>query len=308
MLVPVDRTAEFALLLRSRQSGVEEGATLCDQGEIFYSYGAHSDEHESSETNELSKRIISMTDVIARSRRRYMDYATPRGMKDSERDELDRTLGEFLQAAMAHIDMLKGTTNSWDAHELGRILILSERLQVIATESEALRAARISDAMKGGSNNSTSNNNGRRRRANIDIDIDNIDIDGMSVSSRRSNARDNDNEDEDVGGGMDEQQFAEENAVLVADLVETRERVREAEKNVIEIANLNHIFAAKVVEQAKEIEDLYDLAVDSAHYLDYGNRELMAMKGKRNRLQYGLAATLVILSLFLLALDLALHK
>jgi t-SNARE complex subunit (syntaxin) len=112
-----------------------------------------------------------------------------------------------------------------------------------------------------------------------------------------------DSEAEAAEVALHAQEFARENAALVTELVERREQVQEAQRTVAEIAGLNQLFAAKVLEQAKDIETLYDLAVEATAFVDSGNRELRKMKGKGPRVKFWIAYGILVLAAIILILD-----
>ncbi len=278
MLLPVDRTADFEQLLRARTKGEGE--------DVFYAADDTIVDTFTGETTALRGRIEDMREVITRNRRRYCDFSA-RGMRDGERDAVDASLGEFLRGAMAQLDALKRAHRS--AHELGVALVLSSELQALGASAEDLRAARIRHAMAA------------NVRPGVKVDA------GAAAELAAETPRSADDDLSVAATGM-AMEFAQENAALVADLVETRERVRQAERDVAEIAGLNHVFATKVLEQAREIEGLYNTALDATNYLDYGNKQLMAMRGKRNQLTYGVALFLFLASLVIILYEVALSR
>jgi syntaxin 18 len=66
---------------------------------------------------------------------------------------------------------------------------------------------------------------------------------------------------------------------------------------------LNQLFASKVLEQGREIETLYELAVEATMFVDRGNRELRKMKGKGPILKYYVGGGLLVLISAMFFLD-----
>jgi syntaxin 18 len=126
---------------------------------------------------------------------------------------------------------------------------------------------------------------------------------GMGVGAPLGSEERAEAEAEAAEVALHEQEFAQENAGLVSELVERRERMREAERTVAEIAGLNQLFATKVLEQAREIEHLYDLAIEATTHIDRGNKELRKMKGRGPVLKFWLAFAILVLAFALLFLD-----
>jgi len=70
----------------------------------------------------------------------------------------------------------------------------------------------------------------------------------------------------------------EENKKLQIEFNTLIDQVREAEKKILEISTLQQLFSTKVMEQAKQIEELYDTAVQSTMNVDSGNKMLVKTK------------------------------
>lgn len=291
MIIPVDRTAELQASLALR-NGKSSDATA-----LFVSSAVTKHPFTTLST-ELLDRIRDMRSFILRCKRKYGDFSS-RGMSDGERDELDSAVAHFLREAMAQIELLKTEavkelarlqdSASFPAHKLGVVAILNGELQSVSRLSEELRGLRIRHAIAA------------KPRAEITYDPA-LAREVAEDIRRRDPIRDHrvlDNADVELL----EQQFAEENASLVTELVETRERVQEAERAVVEIASLNHVFATKVLEQAKEIETLYDLAIEATNHVDRGNKELRKMRQRGPVLKYWTALFVCFLTIGILFVD-----
>lgn len=284
----VDITDEFVAALSAHHGVPKDGQLLLPQNA--------GERHEFTKVaQELSARIADMRTFVHKCQRKYSDYSL-RGMKDPERDEIDSEVAQFLRSAMSQIDVLKKDAvaeleqdkgSSFAAHKLGVVVILNEDLQAVSKLSEGLRGVRIKQAVA------------EKAKAKVQYNADVARE--LAEERRRSDAAVGDAGEEDFA--LLEQEFARENATLVNELVETRERVREAERTVFEIANLNHVFATKVLEQAREIETLYDLAVEATQYVDRGNRELRKMRQRGPIMKYGLALLALLLAFALLFLE-----
>lgn len=290
MINPVERTGEFLAALASHHRISSKDAVLVKRTD-------EAGRHEFTQlAMELTTRIAEMRSFVEKCQRRYNDYSL-RGMKDPERDEIDAAVAQFLRTAVSQIEVLKQDAvaelerdkgASFPAHKLGVVVILNEDLQVVSKLSEALRGVRIKQAIA--------------EKSKVQVQYDAEVARELATEKRERDARNTEaGEEEDFG--VLEQQFAQENAALVSDLVETRERVREAERTVFEIANLNHVFATKVLEQAREIEVLYELAVEATNSVDRGNRELRKMKQRGPILQYAFAMFALVLAFAILFLD-----
>lgn len=300
MHLPYDRTAELTSLLEARikSGGVESQQVY--QGNVATSSAFD------LESGGLAQRIAAMKTAVDGATRRYGDYSAL-GMTDAQRDALDASVAEFVRTAAKQLDGLKAQSNS--PHPLGAALILAERLAALGAAADQLRAKRVRRALaeaQGGiraDRAAAAALRAERSAAESNAGVSASFDTGSGTSAGAGAQEQMQGKREQEADQMLVQMFERENDALVQDLVHTRERVRRTERSVAEIAQLNHAFAAQVADQAREIERMYELAVDAAHHLDYGNKELHAMRGKRNRTQYALAALLFVLAFVMLALD-----
>lgn len=289
MIAPVERTGELLAALAAQPEAKTPGVSLVRTD-------ADVDVHPfTADAAAVTKRVREMTSFVSGVQRRYADFSV-HGMRDGERDEVDAAVAAFLKEVMAVIDRLKGEAveelergggRSFPAHKLGVVVVLNEDLQVVSKISEGLRGVRIRHAIA--------------EKSKPAVVFDAAVAEEMAAEARTKNRELEDGDEADFA--MFEQEFARENATLVNELVETRERVREAERTVFEIANLNHVFATKVLEQAREIEVLYDLAVEATGFVERGNKELRKMTQRGPVLKYGVAGFVLFLAFGLLFLD-----
>lgn len=302
-MTPVDRTAEFCACLTLSSTSPQDGKGA-DDGSVDNSglavMGAmNATVPFTTQSVELSNRIRDMRSELVRQRRQYSDFS-PIGMTDASRDALDSSVASFVRVCMTQIDGMKTEAvmdlkrrrgqASFAAHRLGCVAILNEQLQSVTKISEEMRSVRIRQAVDA------------KVRSQV----------RYSKKAAKEAADFAKQQERAAGGGGPEdsvelqeyaQEFAAENEALVSELIERREQVRDAERAVAEIASLNHVFATKVLEQAREIETLYDLAVEATSYVDLGNRELRKMKTKGPVLKYAIAGVVAFLTLAMLFFD-----
>jgi syntaxin 18 len=318
MIAPVDRTSEFCAAIKlsslstakpqpwssgtttTQESPVVTAAVPLVTGPITVA------DAFTIESCELSQKIDAMKAELESQSRRYSDFSG-RGFSDSARDELDASTTAFLRACIAQIEVLKSDAvarisrsrggSCFAAHQLGTVAILNERLRGVSAVAERLRAARIREAVSARSNASAAG-----LAYGYVTGIERIAAEDRLVRPRGPEER-ADSEAEAAEFALHAQEFAQENAVLLTELVERREQMREAERTVAEIAGLNQLFATKVLEQAREIETLYDLAVEATTFVSRGNRELRQMKGKGPVVKYWIAFGILVLAFAILFLD-----
>jgi syntaxin 18 len=295
MIAPVDRSLE---LFMSIPGGREDNAHRATLLPIKPSHAF------TVQTAELSRQIEAMERELVSQRRRYVDFSSMRGLTDKGRDTLDASVASFLKGCVAQIDSLKaaavadlkrGNGNaSFPAHRLGGVAILNEQLQVVSKMSEDLRHARIRAAIDAQAAPQVQYSKRAAKEASRAA---------MEREVAAAGGIPDDNAQTAAEMEQYAQVFASENAALVGELIETREQVREAERTVVEIATLNQLFASKVLEQGREIETLYELAVEATMFVDRGNQELRKMKGKGPILKYYFGGGILLLIFAMFFLD-----
>lgn len=284
MIAPVDRTGEFLAALASHHPRPDKEAPLIQPT-------SPNPQHEfTAVAQQLTQKMTEMGQFVDKCDRRYRDFSR-RGMSEQQRDGIDAAVGQFLRTAVGEIETLKqqavdgmeakGDGSSFAAHQLGVVVILNEDLQQVSAKWEGLRGVRIRHAMED------------KGRKTVEYDVE------VAREMREERRRRDGDAPGDTAGVM-EREFQRENMVLMNELLGTRQVVREAERTVLEIAQLNHVFAAKVLEQAREIETLYELAVEATESVQRGNRELRKMRKRGPVLKYALAALALFLALMLL--------
>lgn len=333
MINPVNRTDDFVRALAARHAvdlsskGARERLIAVPTGEEGEHGNAEEDpgREATKQAKALWKAVTDTRAMITRVSQGYTDFGIT-GMSDVERDAADRAVGEFVAHALKQIDQLKrvaasfvsarhGQHASRGAHLLGIVAFLSDALQQLSRDGQRLRDARIRHALAV-----------RNRPQRVSYDAGEARKLARAAASKetplaRGGAEANSDllqygdgsVDVNDSGPVSEvemredahlmQEFKRENATLVNDLVETRERVREAERTVYAIANMNQVFATKVLEQAREIETLYDLAVEASTFTQRGNRELRKLEKKGLSFKYVLAGIAFCLALTLLLVE-----
>lgn len=323
MISPVDRTEDLVRALAERHS-IDLSAKGSRQ-RVLKVKPADEDGGDVECGNEAIRRARALWKAMQDSRgmltRAAEDYGNfgPAGMTDAERDAVDRAVGQFVAHALKEIEQLKKMAvtrvsardarhASEAAHLLGIVALLSDGLQDLSAAGQRLRDLRIRQALAA-----------RKRPQRVAYDAaaarelakeeaarKSVKMDDMGTPADGDNRGDDgaDLADDDVSGDVQlMQQLARENVTLVNDLVETRERVQEAERTVYAIANMNQVFATKVLEQAREIETLYNLAVEASTFTERGNRELRKLEKKGHSVKYLLAAVAFFLALTLLVAE-----
>lgn len=291
MINPIDRTEDLVRVL-----AIHHGVAASAEATLKVA-SDDADRHPFTQLAEqLTDQIQDMLASLRRFENRYTDFSA-RGMRDAERDDVDSAVGQFVNSTLQQIDVLKQEAveeaelergASFPAHKLGVVVILNEELQGVSSLAERMRATRI-------------------RQALAERDRTRVTYNAAVARELEEEHRQRHSTGDDVADGNDEdndailvREFERENATLVNELVETREQVRQAERTVYAIANMNHLFATKVLEQAKEIETLYGLAVEATSFVQSGNSELRKMEKRGAFFKYILALLAMLLAFLLL--------
>lgn len=324
MICPVDRTEDLVRALAARHS-IDFSAkgslqrvlkATCTDENGGSGSGPEQGNEAVRRARTLWKAMQDSRGMLTRAAEGYGNFG-PAGMTDAERDSVDGAVGQFVAHALKEIEQLKriavGQVSARDAqcasaaaHLLGIVALLSDGLQHLSAAGQRLRDRRIRQALAA-----------RKRPHRVAYDAAAARELALEAEAARLSAAAGDDGlppgeplRDDGGAGMNDndvtedaqlmQQLARENVTLVNDLVETRERVQEAERTVYAIANMNQVFATKVLEQAQEIETLYNLAVEASSFTQRGNRELRKLENKGHFVKYLLAGIAFLLALALL--------
>eukprot|EP00238_Polyblepharides_amylifera_P013300 CAMPEP_0196583172 /NCGR_PEP_ID=MMETSP1081-20130531/42374_1 /TAXON_ID=36882 /ORGANISM="Pyramimonas amylifera, Strain CCMP720" /LENGTH=305 /DNA_ID=CAMNT_0041903981 /DNA_START=136 /DNA_END=1050 /DNA_ORIENTATION=+ len=273
-----DRTGEFRQIAvqRAKQAGMNEAKLTKFASEaILPRVIAKSDFEKSS--RDVSKSLITLHNFVWKNRPVFLH---PERASDRERDNIEIEVSLFVKACKERIDQLQlqiqpntdpGHTNKnkqtmsthLAAHLQGVVLILSERLRAVTEVFDDCRAARFKDSLRAWDSTS-------QLRKEV---ASHSQAAGHSAPKPRTS--------EDVSAtpsfaGAQQQKMSVERdgAMLVKELEGLVDQVRETEGRVVEISTLNHLFSTQIVQQAAQIEKLYQNAIEATIYMDKGNVQL----------------------------------
>ncbi|KAI4384515.1 hypothetical protein MLD38_002660 [Melastoma candidum] len=209
------------------------------------------------------------------------DYVDRHRTTEQERDGIEHEVTAFIKTCKEQIDILQRSvtveeTNSkgWlslsadgpnadtVAHKQGVVLILSEKLHSTTAQFDHLRAVRFQDAI----NRATP-----RRKLNRSATSANVDSKSQSIENDR------------VGGAeapqqellrVQQQHLDDETRALQVELTNLLDAVQETETKMVEMSALNHLISTHVLQQAQQIEQLYEQAIEATKNVELGNREL----------------------------------
>ncbi|MCL7024789.1 hypothetical protein MKW94_018504 [Papaver nudicaule] len=238
------------------------------------------------------------------------DYVERNRTSEQERDSIEHEVGVFIKACKEQIDILQrrikdedknGTSRPWlgiisdnsqadlVAHRHGVVLILSERLHVVTAKFDQLRAIRFQEAV----NRATP----RRKPQKVSVSHS-----SDASRSTRAEVRELD-EFPPEPLRVQQQLLDDETQALQVELSSLLDTVQETETKMVEMSALNHLMATHVLQQAQQIEFLYDQAVEATNNVAMGNKELTQAVGRNSSSKTFLLLFLFVLTFSVLFLD-----
>ncbi|GFY83521.1 syntaxin of plants 81 [Actinidia rufa] len=244
------------------------------------------------------------------------DYVDLHRTTEQERDSIEHEVTVFVKACKEQIDILKtgisdeelnskgwlgikGDHSNADtiAHKHGVVLILSERLHLVTSQFDQLRAIRFQEAI----NRATPRRKLKRVAASNSMDNSNandLELKKLDNSEHR--------EPDEVQTGpfrVQQQLLDDETRALQVELTSLLDAVQETETKMVEMSALNHLMSTHVLQQAQQIELLYDQAVEATKNVELGNKELSQAIRRNSSSRTFLLLFLVVLTFSILFLD-----
>lgn len=244
------------------------------------------------------------------------DYVDLHRTTEAERDSIEHEVTVFIKACQEQINVLKTSINDektnskgWlgirgdksnadtIAHKHGVVLILSERLHSVTSQFDQLRAIRFQDAI---------NRAMPRRKPRRVPETNSTDISKRNVLDIRepnsSEVRDPD-EIQAEPPRVQQQLLDDETRALQAELANLLDAAHETETKMVEMSALNHLMSTHVLQQAQQIEVLYEQAVQATMNVELGNKELSQAIQRNSSSRTFLLLFLFVLTFSILFLD-----
>ncbi|XP_057510763.1 syntaxin-81-like [Actinidia eriantha] len=244
------------------------------------------------------------------------DYVDLHRTTEQERDSIEHEVTVFVKACKEQIEILKtrisdeeSNSKGWlgikgdhsnadtIAHKHGVVLILSERLHLVTSQFDQLRAIRFQEAI----NRATPRRKLKRVAASNSMDNSNsndLELKKLDNSEHR--------EPDEVQTGpfkVQQQLLDDETRALQVELTSLLDAVQETETKMVEMSALNHLMSTHVLQQAQQIELLYDQAVEATKNVELGNKELSQAIRRNSSSRTFLLLFLVVLTFSILFLD-----
>ncbi|KAK9861603.1 hypothetical protein WJX84_001892 [Apatococcus fuscideae] len=252
---------------------------------------------------QVDKAIQQLTNFVSTHRR---DYVQPGRCSEGERDAIEEQVAVSIRACTQNVGRLRdgamaggqSTTahpnQQLDTHRLGVVLLLNERLKSVSSIFDQCRSARQKQREQ---QEATAK---RRRLSPMSL------ASSPAGSSMRPSPTASpvpqrlrfENMQADAAPELAPQQQAQlqqEGLELQRDLLEKGNRVQEIGRSVQDISQLNSLFAAQVMQQADQIEQLYSEAVQATADISAGNMQLT------KAIRYNTSTRKIMLAILLMA-------
>lgn len=283
-----DRTEDFKDAVRA--AALSFGYTESKLAAVLASFILHKPPHRSPFTKAAIKTLESINELehfIVKHRKDYVDLHRT---TEQERDNIEHEVSVFVKACKDQIDILKnrihdeeksGNSTRWlslrddsshvdvVAHKHGVVLILSERLHSVTAQFDRLRSIRFQDAV----------NRAIPRRKMRKVP------DAKSSEAPKSDPMEFGDQELPSSSApvlVQDQLLDDETRALQIELTTLLDAVQETETKMVEMSALNHLMSTHVLQQAQQIEYLYEQAVEATKNVEQGNKEL-SQAIQRNR-------------------------
>ncbi|XP_023520591.1 syntaxin-81-like [Cucurbita pepo subsp. pepo] len=236
------------------------------------------------------------------------DYVDMYRTTDQERDDIEHEVTAFIKACQEQIDILKNNINGDDAHSKswlgartddanadtiahkhGVVLILSEKLHSVTSQFDKLRAIRFQDIINKAVPRRKPNQVNKPRSANAP-NYNNMELREPDTFEHQPVR-------------AQQQLLDDETRALQVELTSLLDAVQETETKMVEMSALNHLMSTHVLQQAQQIEFLYEQAVEATKNVELGNKELAQAIQRNSSSRTFLLLFLFVLTFSILFLD-----
>ncbi|KAH9766757.1 Syntaxin-81 [Citrus sinensis] len=170
-----------------------------------------------------------------------------------------------------------------------KVLILSEKLHSVTAQFDQMRAIRFQDAI----NRAMPRRKLKRETVSKSADI--------SIPNK-SDIRELD-EIQPEPLTVQQQILDDETRALQVELTSLLDTVQQTETKMVEVSALNHLMSTHILHQARQIEHLYEQAVEATKNVELGNKELSQAIRRNTSSRTFLLLFLFVLTFSILFLD-----
>ncbi|KAG8070290.1 hypothetical protein GUJ93_ZPchr0006g44060 [Zizania palustris] len=277
-----DRTVDFKESVRV--AALSHGYTESQLAALMSSFIIRRPSPKLPFTNTAIKTLESIRELERFIVKHRKDYVDLHRTTEQERDNIEHEVGVFVKACKEQIDILKnrihaeksGSSKSWlgtrdesslmdlIAHQHGVVLILSERLHSVTAQFDRFRTIRFQDAI---------NRAMPRKRIQKKQETKAVEPSKSNLVLKSDVSKVN-QEVSTAPLRVQEQLLDNETRALQVELTNLLDAVQETETKMIEMSALNHLMSTHVLQQAQQIQYLYDQAVEATNNVERGNKEL----------------------------------
>ncbi|XP_028784962.1 syntaxin-81 [Neltuma alba] len=301
-----DRTEDFKDAVR--QSARSLGYDEAKLASVMASFIIHKPRQRSPFTKAALKTLESIGELDQFLLKHRKDYTDLHRTTEQERDSIEHEVSTFIKTCQQQIEVLKNSINDEEAnskgwlgiaaaksnvdtiaHKHGVVLILSERLHSVTAQFDQLRAVRFQDAI---------NRAIPRRKLNRMTKKDSAEASNSGSMELREP-----DESRNEPLRVQQQLLDDETRALQVELTSLLDAVQETETKMVEMSALNHLLSTHVLQQAQQIELLYDQAVEATKNVELGNKELSQAIQRNSSSRTFLLLFLFVLTFSVLFLD-----
>lgn len=311
-----DRTEDFKDAVR--QSAISLGYNESKLASILASFIIHKPRQRSPFIKAALKTLESIEALEQFLLKHRKDYVDPRRTTEQERDSIEHEVAAFVKTCKEQIDILNCSMNDEEvstkgwlgarsnsnadtiAHKHGVVLILSERLHSVTAQFDKLRAIRFQDAISRAIPRRKPNKTAKSNLADINKSHDSS-LTGISKSNDSDLRESGEIQSEPLR--VQQQLLDDETRALQVELTSLLDAVQDTETKMMEMSALNHLMSTHVLQQAQQIEVLYDQAVLATQNVELGNKELSQAIQRNSSSRTFLLLFLFVLTFSILFLD-----
>lgn len=301
-----DRTEDFKDAVRREAVSLEYNESKI--AAIMASFIIHKRRERTPFMKSSLKTLESIGELEQYLMKHKRDYVDMHRTTEHERDSIEQEVTSFVKLCQKQIEVLKASISDEEAnskgwlgmradasnadtiaHKHGVVLILSEKLHLVTSEFDRLRAIRFQDAL----------NRAMPRRKPNRIPNSNS-TDHLNIKHPEVKEPD---EVEPSPQRIQEQHLDDDTRALQVELSNLLDAAQETETKMVEMSALNHLMSTHVLQQAQQIEYLYDQAVEATKNVELGNKELNQAIQRNSSSRTFLLLFLIVLTFSVLFLD-----
>ncbi|KVI04874.1 syntaxin-81 isoform X1 [Cynara cardunculus var. scolymus] len=305
-----DRTEDFKDAVN--RGALSLGFNEAKRAALLASFIMHKPRERSHFTKAALKTLESIGTLEQFLIKHRKDYVDPHRTTAEERDSIEHEVSVFVKACKEQIDILKNSITDEEAnskgwlgirgdanadtiaHKHGVVLILSERLHSVTSQFDQLRAVRFQDAI---------NRAMPRRKPKRAPEKTSNDVFQSSNSQETREAASSGEIQAEPMKVQQQQLLDDETRALQVELSSLLDAARDTETKMVEMSALNHLMSTHVLQQAQQIEYLYDQAIEATKNVEMGNKELTQAIQRNSSSRTFLLLFLIVLTFSVLFLD-----